>query len=56
MVIVLKLTKYLIFFLLISFSVIFSNELIAVMIFVVVGFVFGILPELIGKNEEGNVQ
>jgi len=36
----------------IGFSVIFSNELIAVVIFVIVGFVFGLLPEFINSNED----
>lgn len=35
----------------IGFSVIFSNEVIAIVIFVVVGFIFGILPETI-KNKD----
>ena len=35
----------------IGFSVIFSNELIAVVIFVIVGFVFGIAPEYL-KSED----
>ena len=35
----------------IGFSIIFSNELIAVVIFVVVGFIFGILPEYL-KSED----
>ena len=47
---------FILFLSFIGFSIIFSNELIAVVIFVVVGFGFGLLPELIGKNEEGNVQ
>ena len=44
-------TIFILFLSFIGFSVIFSNELIAVVIFVIVGFVFGILPEFI-KSED----
>ena len=36
----------------IGLAFIFSNELIAAIVFVVVGFIFGILPEFIRNNEE----
>ena len=35
----------------VGFSVIFSNELIAIVIFVVVGFIFGILPETLKDKD-----
>jgi len=36
----------------IGFSVIFSNELIAVIVFVIVGFVFGMVPEYMKSDED----
>lgn len=36
---------------LVGFSFIFSNELLAMIIFIIVGLMFGILPEFIGKEE-----
>ena len=43
-------TMAILFLSFIGFSIIFSNELIAVVIFVVVGFGFGILPEIINNR------